>query len=381
MTKYLLPLWLVAAVSLLLYSFTQVDLSLTLSQVSVWQGIQKSFQYIGYFNRPLSAGIFVAIMSLMFALYIYTVNQAAKKLIDLKKIMVIVVVVSGILFFSYNAFSHDLFNYIFDAKIITHYNENPYEHKALDYPGDPMLSFMHWTHRTYPYGPVWLALTVPLSYLGFGIFLVTFYLFKILMVASFIGSAIFVGKIAKKLNINEAMAVSAFAFNPLVLTESLVSAHNDIVMVFLALLSIYLFIEKRYVTSFVTLVASVALKYATALIIPAIIARGLFKASREMFFYVLIGSMICAVLFATYRTNFQPWYLLYVIPFAAFLYNKYFVAIPLVLLSIAGLFQYLPYLYIGDWNPPVPELLVNIMIAGVVGSMCLVLLRFLIRRS
>ncbi len=381
MTKYLLPLWLVAAISLLLYSFTQVDLSLTLSQVSVWQGIQKSFQYVGYFNRPLSAGIFVAIMSLMFVLYIYTVNQAAKKLIDLKKIMVIVVLVSGVLFFSYNAFSHDLFNYIFDAKIITQYNENPYEHKALDYPGDPMLSFMHWTHRTYPYGPIWLALTVPLSYLGFGIFLVTFYLFKMLIVISFIGSVLFVGKIAKKLNINEAMAVSAFAFNPLVLTESLVSAHNDIVMVFLALLSIYLFIEKRYVTSFITLVASIALKYATALIIPAIIARGLFKASREMFFYILILSMIFAVLFATYRTNFQPWYLLYVIPFAAFLYNKYFIAIPLVILSIAGLSQYLPYLYIGDWNPPVPALLVNIMIAGIGLSICVVLGRLLIRRT
>ncbi len=381
MTKYLLPLWLVAAISLLLYSFTQVDLSLTLSQVSVWQGIQKSFQYVGYFNRPLSAGIFVAIMSLMFVLYIYTVNQAAKKLIDLKKIMVIVVLVSGVLFFSYNAFSHDLFNYIFDAKIITQYNENPYEHKALDYPGDPMLSFMHWTHRTYPYGPIWLALTVPLSYLGFGIFLVTFYLFKMLIVISFIGSVLFVGKIAKKLNINEAMAVSAFAFNPLVLTESLVSAHNDIVMVFLALLSIYLFIEKRYVTSFITLVASIALKYATALIIPAIIARGLFKASREMFLYILILSMIFAVLFATYRTNFQPWYLLYVIPFAAFLYNKYFIAIPLVILSIAGLSQYLPYLYIGDWNPPVPALLVNIMIAGIGLSICVVLGRLLIRRT
>src|SRR3989344_7816928 len=196
MKKILLPLWVISAIALFLYSYTQVDLSLTLSQVSVWQGIQKAFQYVGYFNRPLSTYLFLGIIAFMFLLYCVTLRMVSKKIIDRSTLWRIVILVSGILFVSYTAFSHDLFNYIFDAKILTHYHSNPYLHKALDYHGDPMLSFMHWTHRTYPYGPTWLFLTIPLSFIGFNIFLPTFYLFKLLMLGSFIGSAYFIEKIS-----------------------------------------------------------------------------------------------------------------------------------------------------------------------------------------
>src|SRR5205814_411517 len=136
-----------------------------------------------------------------------------------------------ILFFAYNAFSYDLFNYIFDAKIFVHYHQNPYFHKALDFPGDPMLSFMHWTHRTYPYGPAWLIIIAPVYYLGFGIFSITFYLFKLITVEAYLWSVILVKKIAEKLETDSSFAVVAFALNPLVIAEVLVSAHNDIFMI------------------------------------------------------------------------------------------------------------------------------------------------------
>ena len=41
--------YLLTIVGLFFYSFTQVDLNLTLSEWSVWQVIQKYFQHIGYF--------------------------------------------------------------------------------------------------------------------------------------------------------------------------------------------------------------------------------------------------------------------------------------------------------------------------------------------
>src|SRR3989304_7437151 len=199
MSKLILWGWIISAISLLLYSFTQVDLSLTLSQVSIWQGIQKFFQQIGYFNRPLSTALYLVIIIFMFALYLKTLDMVQNNLLTRKYLWKIILVISVALFFSYNAFSYDFFNYIFDAKIVTFYHQNPYEHKALDYPGDPMLSFMHWTHRTYPYGPMWLLLTVPVSFIGFGYFLVTFYLFKLLMVGSFIWSVYLIRRIAIKL--------------------------------------------------------------------------------------------------------------------------------------------------------------------------------------
>ena len=371
--KLILPLWVTSAIALLLYSFTQVDLSLTLSQVSIWQGIQKFFQYIGYFNRPLSTVLFLGIIGIMFALYAWTMSLVRKKKVDANLLWKIIISISVILFFSYNAFSYDLFNYIFDAKIITYYGQNPYEHKALDYPGDPMLSFMHWTHRTYPYGPVWLLLTVPLSFLGFGYFLLTFYLFKLLMVTSLIWSSFLIRKIMLKLGSDPVPAVAAFALNPLVLIESLVSAHVDIVMIAFGLLGVLAFLEKKYIKSFVTLILSIAIKYATILLAPAIIVCGILKSGKDVFIYVLIISMVISVLLATYRTNFQPWYLLAVFPFTALIQNKYFVAIPVFVLSAAALLQYVPFLYLGNWDPPVPYVLNLIMVTSILVSAALVL--------
>ena len=153
--KKILPFaWILAAGALTLYSFTQVSLSLTLTQLPVWQSIQKAFQYVGYFNRPLSATLYIIIVAVLFLLYCFTLYLIRKKQLSVKLVSGIILAVSIILFAAYNAFSYDIFNYIFDAKIVTNYAQNPYEHKALDYPGDPMLSFMQWTHRTYPYGPV-----------------------------------------------------------------------------------------------------------------------------------------------------------------------------------------------------------------------------------
>src|SRR5436190_6431319 len=149
---------------LFLYSYTQVDLSLTLSKASLYQTIEKSFQYIGYFQRPLSTALYMGILLLLFLFYGIFLYASAKNKLSKKNIWIIIILSTIILTFAYNAFSYDLFNYIFDAKIVTHYHENPYQHKALDYPFDPMLSFMRWTHRVYPYGPICLVMTIPLSF-------------------------------------------------------------------------------------------------------------------------------------------------------------------------------------------------------------------------
>src|SRR3989344_5831313 len=367
MKKLLLPTWIIAGFCLLLYSFTQVDLSLTLSQEGTYQTVQKWFQYVGWFNRPLSTAFYLLVIGVLFSLYFITIKLVMAKKIDWNTIWKIVVCLSVILFLSYNAFSYDLFNYIFDAKIIAHYNQNPYLYKALDFPSDPMLSFMRWTHRTYPYGPVWLVLTTPLYYLGMGIFSITFYLFKALMVAAFIGSVILIRKIADKLNVDSTFCAAAFALNPLVLVESLVSAHNDIVMMFFGLLGLYLFLEKQHIASFVAFFISILIKFATVFILPAVVLKKILKLNNTVFLNILVLSMAGAVFVAvlsrsnlnpdSFNIQFQPWYLLYILPFTAFIQNKYYVAIPVFIISIAALFQYVPFLYIGNWDNPIPIVL------------------------
>jgi hypothetical protein len=262
-------LFILFVVFLFLYSFTQIDLSLTLSRSPLWIPVQDFFKAIGYFKRPLSTQLYLAIFFGLSLLYVFLLYGAHEKKITNKQAFFLIGVTVMILLFSYNAFSYDLFNYIFDAKVITYYHENPYLKRALDYPHDPLLSFMHWTHRTYPYGPGWLLLTVPLSFAGLQYFLPTFFLYKIVIALSFLGCVYYLYKISHFLDEKHALfPVIFFACNPFVLIESLVSSHNDIVMMFFALFSLWFLVQSKYKNSVFALLLSISSKFATALLLP-----------------------------------------------------------------------------------------------------------------
>lgn len=79
--------------------------------------------------------------------------------------------------------------------------------------------------------------------------------------------------------------------------------------------------------------------------------------------------MTLGILLASARTTFQPWYLLYILPYAALIARRFYILIPSVLLSLFGVLHYIPFLYIGNWDPPIPDLLFNMVIASVIISM------------
>ena len=141
-----------------IYSYSQIDLNLTLLQTPWFLSFKSALINLGYYNRPLSTVIFTVLVLLLY-------------IIKPKKIILAIGGVCLISLLSYPFLSHDFFNYIFDARIVTLYHQNPYFFKALDFPNDTWIRFMQWTHRTYPYGPVWLVLTIIPSFLGFGKFI------------------------------------------------------------------------------------------------------------------------------------------------------------------------------------------------------------------
>jgi len=349
--------YLASVLGLFLYSYTQVDLSLTLSRVSIFQTIEKNFQYIGYFNRPLSLYFYLGILFFLFLFYLLILFQAFRQKLSRRNIWYLIIATSVILTFSYNAFSYDIFNYIFDAKIFTHYNLNPYLYKALDFPKDPMLSFMHWTHRTYPYGPVWLAITVPFSFIGMNYFLPTFFLFKIMATSFFLASVYLIGKIIEKTQPeNYAFNIAFFALNPLVLTEVLVSAHNDIAMIFLAILGIYFFVQKKWFFSIVAIVLSYLIKQVTVvLLFPVFFNLAAFFIKRKNLSFDLFMKISLAVLTAGFiyvltKMEVQPWYFLWIFSFLPLIkLNRWWV------FSASGiclglLLRYAPFIYFGEWS-------------------------------
>jgi hypothetical protein len=382
--------YFVLLIGFFVYSFTQVDLGLTLSKFPIYQAIEKPLQGVGFYQRPLSTVIFIIIVTLLFIFYCAFLYLVKKGKLGLKGLTIITILTTAILAFSYNAFSYDLFNYIFDAKIVSFYHLNPYLYKASDFVGDPMLHFMRWTHRLYPYGPSWLALSVPLSFLGMNYFLPTFFLFKILMAMSFLGSCYLIYKISEKLfPANKLFNVAFFALNPLVLIETLVSAHNDIPMIFFLLLSIYFFLQKKKRLSWVSNIFSIGVKFSTGVLFPLFILLEFVdkigkKINWEKFFIAAVVLSLTTVLLASIRTTFQSWYLVFPLSLVAFVSSKKYIAIPSVVASIFAAGIYVPYVLMADYAKGYPQIVQNIELVGlsavILLTVCLMLREMFISR-
>jgi hypothetical protein len=372
LNKIILTLWITGGLFLFLYSFTQVDLSLTLSQASLWQTIQTKFQYVGWFNRPLSTYLYIGLLIYLFSLFLVTVWQTGKSKFSSKEVWTIIIFMAVILIPSYNAFSYDLFNYIFDARIVSNYNLNPYEYKPLDFAGDPMLSFMRSTHRVYPYGPTWLGITVPLTFISNEIFALSLILFKSLSALAYLGTAFFIKKIAENLKLkNVNLAVILFALNPLVIIESLVSSHNEIVMMFFAIFSLYLLFINKKIFSGLLMIISVGIKYATVVFIPIYLLKLVYRKidNRKLIEYSLALSVIAIIATSLASgqnkgAEFQPWYLLLTAPFIGLIERK-FVKFVFFGVCLFALFSYIPFLYNGLW----PEDIVNFKNILVLGGL------------
>jgi len=341
--------YVLTALALFLYSYTQVDLGLTLTEISLWQTVQRVFQEIGYFERTLSTTLYIAILFAMFVLWGKTLSLVKKGKISAGQVFILIAMVSILLVFSYPAFSYDMFNYMFTAKTVLLYHKNPYEVTPLQFTGyEPWLSFMHWTHKPSAYAPMWILLSLPPYLLGFGYFLLILWNFKLLIAAFYLLTCWAITKILADEDVRVRLeGLVLFALNPLVLIECLVSAHNDIVMSACALVSlVFLQLDRRFL-SFALYAISSAVKQVSLVLLPVFFL----KDKRRMPF--LLMSLACALFLIFFKRELLPWYGIWIFPFAS-LYPRNTWLVPLTFgVSVGLLLTYAPFLYYGHWNDPV----------------------------
>jgi hypothetical protein len=333
-----------------IFSYTQVDLNLTLLNWQPYLSVQSTFTQFGYFNRPANVLVWSILAALLISTYFILIRKVDQDKYTIKKIKNTVLAIAAITVFSYTIFSHDIFNYIFDARIITQYGLNPYEQKALDFPQDDWTRFMQWTHRTYPYGPAWLAITVVPVFLGMGKFLPTYILFKLLFSAAYIASCIAIYKIAKIQNYKPQLAVALFAFHPLVIFDGLISPRIDMLMIAFGLFGVLSLLKGKKSSAFVFIAISAAIKYASALLLPFIFLKW---DHKKTFFYLFIAAVLGSIAQCIYSKTIQPWYFLMPIAFLPFL-TPYIGLKKVLILATLALFPmwiYLNFINTGTWLP------------------------------
>ena len=349
-----------------IFSYCYVDLNLTISQNPLFLKFVSIAQRFGYYNRPLSTFTYFILIVTAFSFFILNLLLFSKSKLSAKYLKISTLINTIVLILAYPFLSSDLFNYMFDAKIILNYHESPYTHKALDFPQDEWLRFMRWVHRYSPYGPLWLILSIVPAFLGFGKFILNLLMFKIFIGLFHLLNAYLVYKIVGKLKSeNQLFATAFYALNPLFLIEGVANAHNDVVLTTFLLAAVYFSVFSKNALSIIFLLTGTLIKYIPILNLPFLIWH-LFSKDKNIEKLILLNVITLAIftfIFSTFRISvpfvsssglqvqFQPWYLFWTIPYIALLKNKALIIVAIAV-CFGALMRYLPFLYYGNWSMP-----------------------------
>lgn len=325
-------IWLLLAV----YSFTRQDLNLVLYNFfpysRFWDQVYDWLIQLGWYQRPTATAVYIGLSLLLIACYGYCLIKHRYPGWGILFLLAI----SGI--FAYPMFSYDIFNYIFNAKMALIYQVNPHLQAAVEFSRDPMLRFMQNVHTPAPYGYGWTILSLIPGLAWFsGKFTLAFWAMKAFIVAFWLGQLWITRKLVTKLFPGESWRFWLFALNPLVLVETLINGHNDVVMMFLAL-------GAFWSGSLLLLLLSASIKYASIVLLPLnFIKINDIPAWASLFLLVVIF---------TRPDQLHSWYLIWAFSFAVLAKSKWLVSV-FTALTFGALLRYAPFIYYGHWDPPV----------------------------
>lgn len=263
--------------------------------------------------------------------------------------------------------SYDIFNYIMTAKVVSSYQENPYIIMPIEFTNEPYLFFTRATNKVALYGPVWLLLSLIPFILGFGNFLLILINFKLLVILFYLLAVLLLYEMTKSI-----YKTSLFAINPLVVIETFVGNHNDIVMMSLALLSYYFLFKKRYLFFTIFIIFSILIKYGTIVLLPIalyVIYKHIVKekVNQRSVYMLSFWAMVAIFFLSVLREEIYPWYAIWFLIFTPLIDSKKLINLS-VALSLGMLLSYTPYMLTGSYFGYTPLFKYLIIVLPVVAT-------------
>lgn len=349
-----------------IYSYSQTDPNLVISNNNVYWNFQQQMWQLGYHQRELSARIYVLLVGGMFVSYFFGVRILRN--LEVSKVKIFVLSLVLVLLVSYPALSHDLFNYMFNARMVMKYQMNPHVHTAVEISSDVWVRFMNNIDTPAPYGYGWTALSLIPYSLGLNKFNPTFYAFKFFMIGGFALLFWTQTQVARELK-DKAFRWKKWLFflNPLVVVETISTVHNDVWMMALYFLSLLFILKmqkakeialrfKFLVASLVFFIVSVSIKFVTILLLPVVVIQSapslLPKKMTEFVreYWADLSSILLLIpLFTVRSQQFHPWYLFWSLSFLPFMRSSK-LRLLLIAFSVSSLLRYVPYLSIGGYT-------------------------------
>lgn len=377
------------------FSYSLTDPNLVLTQAEWYWRFQEFMWSTFFHDAKLLTTTYTVLILALFGSYLGVLavlhhSRIGEKAANWKHVAIFALVTLPLLL-SYNALSHDVFNYMFNARMVLKYQENPHVRTALEFAAfDDWTRFMHNTHTPAPYGYGWTAVSLVPSFLGAEKFLPTWLLYRCMSVLSILLSYLglrWVHRVTQRepLNLRDA---AVFFLNPLVLIELVGNMHNDLWMMSGALFGFGLLVasisthaQKRWLLvswSVGMLLLSVSIKLATLALLPVwlVLIAGLLQTERwakllktrfhlpeawlkaigtrvlghvSAYVPLLASASMFVPLFTQRSQQFLPWYLVWSLVWLPLIKQKWWKFV-LLAFSIAALLRYIPWMYQGGYT-------------------------------
>lgn len=347
---WILLLMLIIWVGYLGYSYFYVNEAILSMLLPVYPKVEKLYKLIEFSSshRGLMALIYLVLMLLLIICQ-YFLFFSKKEIKLNKKLIFLTIIIFTMAALAYPIFSNDIFNYMFGAKTVVYYHQNPFlVMPKIFFNDDLWLRFTNNINNvyyyigsrpiTYFYGPIFLGYTlIPFLFFGAVEFQKLFWSYKLLGVVLFL----LTGYLFKKINPKDKLVWGYWFFNPFLILELLANSHNDLVMIFLFVLGVYWW-QKNKILGLFSFLFSILTKWVSGFL-------GVVFLFKEKYRYLVFKILGIIILFFHAFDQRQQWYyswVFMVFPFAKLKKSSWFWI--LIFQSIM-LLNYSVFIWLNRW--------------------------------
>ena len=268
------------------------------------------------FNKNISTIIFIILYICI--TFVYFAIYKIKPFNNIKEILEFVTIIGIIFIIMLPWTSSDIFYYMGVGELDAIYYQNPYYINTREFYQNNIENIEdellqkgaenYWGNTTVVYGPIAQTFFKIASGMAMKKAILALFIFKLINLIIHISNTFIIFNICKK----KSFAI-LYGLNPFILIEALGNVHNDILVIFFVLISLYFLLKKRkLIISIIFLALATCIKYFTVLLLPVFILYH-FRNEKNLLIrfikciqYGIVFLLSVLIMYIPYLEDFNP---------------------------------------------------------------------------
>ncbi len=224
----------------------------------------------GHSGIDLELGGLIALLTLMFVSYALAIRAADQ--LPARAVLIAIAALNVLVLLAPLLMSTDVFSYVAYGRSGAVYGANPYFHGPNAIALDPAYAFIatRWAATPTVYGPLFTALSYLLAPLSLAWNVLAY---KAIAGISSLVIVVLVWKASQLRGLNPVRAVVIVGLNPVILVFGVGGGHNDLLMLAILLIGVYMQLLGYRRASGASIVAATGVKLTAGLLLPFVVAH------------------------------------------------------------------------------------------------------------